>query len=269
MLDPNSETYQYLENLFEDKFHMIFTSQPATIKSINASANTVNVTLDKEGYSLEDIPISLFGNPSSYIQTPTLENGTKGILIFSKHDLYSWVEDGVDSMAKTDFSKNNAFFLIGATNQKNKITYNPNAIEIKTNKAIEITSANDNSTISKKNINLTSTLSTNINCVDLNATASNSINLAAKNIVLNGSAKVDIFSAAVQIKAPSISLINSSNNEELFNVIGSLASDLEGLARELSISRDQTYNLTLTNSEALATYIEKFNTTAAKLKGFN
>ena len=147
--------FEYLENLFDDKLNMIFTSQPATIESFNADENTVSVTLDKENLHLEDIPISLFGNPSSYITTPTLEKGTKGILIFSKHDLFSWVEDGTDEHAKTDFSKNNAFFLIGATNQKNKITYNLNAIEIKTDKAIEMTSKNHTSIDSEKSIDLT------------------------------------------------------------------------------------------------------------------
>ncbi len=147
--------FEYLENLFDDKLNMVFTSQPATIVSFNSAENTVSVTLDKEGLKLEDIPISLFGNPSSYITTPTLEKGTKGMLIFSKHDLFSWVEDGVDEHAKTDFSKNNAFFLIGATNQKNKITYNLNAVEIKTDKAIEMTSKNHTSIDSEKSIDLT------------------------------------------------------------------------------------------------------------------
>ena len=126
-----------MENLFDDKLGMVYTAQPATIVKFNADENTVNCTLDKEGIELQDIPISLFGNPTSYITTPTLESGTKGLLLFSKHDLYSWVEDGTDAEAKQNFSKNNAFFLIGATNQKNKISYNLNAIEIKTDKAIE------------------------------------------------------------------------------------------------------------------------------------
>lgn len=129
--------FEYLESLFDDKLNIIYTAQPATIKSFNAEANTVEVTLDKEGIALDDIPISLFGNPASYITTPTLELGTKGLLIFSKHDLYIWVEKGTDEHAKTDYSKNNAFFLIGATNSQNKVTYNLNAIEIKTDKAIE------------------------------------------------------------------------------------------------------------------------------------
>jgi len=129
--------YEYLENLFDDKLNMMFTSQPATIISFNAEDNTVTAKLDKEGLEFEDIPISLFGNPTSYITTPTLENGTKGLLLFSKHDLQIWVGEGKDELAKTDFSKNNAFFLIGATNALNKINYNLNAIEIKTDKAIE------------------------------------------------------------------------------------------------------------------------------------
>lgn len=123
--------------MFDDKLNMMFTSQPATIKSFNAEENTVTAVLDKEGLEFEDIPISLFGSPTSYITTPTLVLGTKGLLLFSKHDLNIWVGEGKDEFAKTDFSKNNAFFLIGATNALNKITYNLDAIEIKTDKAIE------------------------------------------------------------------------------------------------------------------------------------
>lgn len=130
--------FAYLESLFDDKLQSVWTSQPATILNFNALENTVSCVLDRENIVLEDIPISLFGNTQSYITTPTMEKGTKGLLIFSKHDLYIWVESGMDSEAKTDFSKNNAFFLIGVTNQKNKISYNMDAIEIKTDKAVEI-----------------------------------------------------------------------------------------------------------------------------------
>jgi len=130
--------FDYMEKLFSDKLEQIYTMQPATIISFDSDENTVNCTLDKEGITLKEIPITLFGNPSSYITTPTLEAGTKGLLIFCKHDLYSWIEDDTDADAKTDFSKNNAFFLIGLTNHNHKITYNLNAVEIKTDKAIEM-----------------------------------------------------------------------------------------------------------------------------------
>ncbi len=152
-----------MESLFNDKFNMLFTSQPGTIELFNAKENSVNVKLDKENYILEDVPISLFGNTNSYITTPTLKKGTKGILIFSKHDLFSWVEDGVDEHAVTDFSKNNAFFLMGATNQKNIINYNNEAIEIKTDQAIEIISENTTNINSNKNI-ITSAPKMSLNC---------------------------------------------------------------------------------------------------------
>lgn len=152
--NPQNRLFEYMENIFKDEFNMMYTSQPATIVSFNANEITLTCTLDKEGITLKDIPITLFGNPTSYITTPTMEKGTKGILIFSKHDLYSWVEDGTDKNAKTDFSKNNAFFLIGATNKKNKITYNMDAIEIKTDKKIELISEKDTSISSQEKISL-------------------------------------------------------------------------------------------------------------------
>lgn len=204
-----------MENLFNDKLGMVYTAQPATIVLFNASDNTVNCTLDKEGIELQDIPISLFGNPTSYITTPTLESGTKGLLLFSKHDLYSWVEDGTDAEAKPNFSKNNAFFLIGATNQKNKITYNLDAIEIKTDKSIE--------QIADKHIHLT---------------------------------------------APQISLINSASNEELFALLVNTLDEMKALATTLSQSKDKTYNLLLTNSTEIATYINKFGDLSSKYGSF-
>jgi len=154
---PKSEQLQlfsYLEKLFDDKLGAVWTSQPATIDSFNAEDNTLNCTLDKEGITLEDIPIALFGNPQSYITTPTLVKGTKGLLLFSKHDLFEWVESGTDPEAKTDFSKNNAFFLIGATNKGNKITYNMNAIEVKTDKAIAMSSKDETSVDSETGVHI-------------------------------------------------------------------------------------------------------------------
>ena len=254
------ELFKYLEDLFDDKLNMIFTSQPATIESFNADENTVNIKLDKEGYKLDDIPISLFGNPSSYITTPTLEKGTKGLLIFSKHDLYSWVEDGTDEHAKTDFSKNNAFFLIGVTNQKNLITYNTEAIEIKTDKSVEIISENDTSITSNKNINFTSTLSTNINCKDFNVTASNNIALTGINLNFTGS-------AGVNVSAPKISFSCSTTGEELINLVKGISDEVKGLSTALSLSKDSN-GVLLSNSSEIATYINKFDVLSSKLGGF-
>lgn len=203
--------YEYLESLFNDKLEQVWTAQPCTI--ISYSENTINCTLDKEGIELHDVPISLFGNPDSYIQTPTLEAGTTGLLIFSKHDLYIWIEEGKDPTAKTDFSKNNAFFLIGATNHLKQITYNPNAVEIKTNKAVEITARTH-----------------------------------------------------TNILSPKISLNNGTN--ELFALLVETLNECSALANELSLSKDKTYNLPLTNSTALGAYTSKFSTLSQKYGGF-
>jgi hypothetical protein len=139
-----------MEDIFSDKFEQFYTMQPATIVSFDTVENTLICTLDRGMIELRDIPITLLGSPTSYITTPTMVSGVKGLLIFSKHDISTWVGDGVDEHAKTDFSKNNAFFLIGATNQKNKISYNMNAIEIKTDKALEITAETHSSILSPK-----------------------------------------------------------------------------------------------------------------------
>ena len=128
----------HLEKMFFNNNEELFTSQPATIKSFNADENTLTAILDKEGIELKDVPITLFGNPASYITTRSMEAGTKGLLIFSKHDLSEWVEDGTDIHAKDTFSLNNAFWLIGATNQKNKVIYNMKALEIKDSKKIHL-----------------------------------------------------------------------------------------------------------------------------------
>lgn len=145
--------FSYLESLFDDKISSLWTSQPATIKSFDSDNNTLSCTLDREGIPLRDIPITILGNPQSYITTPTLSAGTKGLLLFSRHDLKDWVGSGIDSEAKLDHSKNNAFFLTGVTNQKNKISYNMDAIEIKTDKAVEI-SAQIHTNISSPKISL-------------------------------------------------------------------------------------------------------------------
>jgi hypothetical protein len=191
--------------------------------SFDAIEDTLTCTLDREGITLSDIPITLFGNPDSYITTPTMTKGTKGLLIFSKHDLRDWVEDGVDSEAKLDFAISNAFFLIGATNQKNKIPYNMNAIEIKTNKAIEIKSTQQNSTTSETKISLL---------------------------------------------APKISLTNSVSGEELFSLLVDTLNEMKDLATTLSQSRDQTYNLLLTNSTGIASFIDKFDALSQKYGDF-
>ena len=238
--------YEYLENLFDDKLNMIFTSQPATIESFNAGENTVNVKLDKEGYILKDVPISLFGNPTSYITTPTLVKGTKGNLLFSKHDLFNWVEDGEDIEAKTDFSKNNAFFLIGVTNQKNLITYNTAAIEIKTDKAIEIDSAKDTSINAEKNINFTSKLSTNVNCENFNVTAKKS----------------------VVVSAPKISFNCTTTGEELISLVKGISDEVKALSTILSVSKDSN-NALLHNSGEIAGMINKFDVLSQKIGGFS
>lgn len=245
--NPQNRLYEYMENIFKDEFNMMYTSQPATIVSFNTDENTLTCTLDKEGITLKDIPITLFGNPTSYITTPTMEKGTKGILIFSKHDLYSWVEDGTDKNAKTDFSKNNAFFLIGATNKKNKITYNMDAIEIKTDKNIELISEKDTSISSQKMINIKSILSTNINAKNITATAD--INIA--------------------LSAPSVTITTTATGEELITLCKDVSTELKGLSTVLSQSRDKTYNQLLTNSNEIAIYINKFDILANKFGGFS
>lgn len=260
--NPQNRLYEYMENIFKDEFNMMYTSQPATIVSFNADENTLTCTLDKEGITLKDIPITLFGNPTSYITTPTMEKGTKGILIFSKHDLYSWVEDGTDKNAKTDFSKNNAFFLIGATNKKNKIIYNMDAIEIKTDKKIELISEKDTSITSQKMINIKSTLSTNINAKNITATAIDDISLNSKSILITGSTNIIL-------TAPSVTITATATGEELISLCKDVSTELKGLSTVLSQSRDQTYNQLLTNSNEIATYINKFDSLANKFGGFS
>jgi len=137
-LDEAAALSQFLDDFFDDRIGSIHTMQPCTVVSFDASALTMRCTLDKEGIELSDVPVTLFGNPDNYITAP-IEAGSTGLLIFSKHDLFTWITEGSDPAAKDDFSKNNAFFLIGATNAKSKITYNQEAIEIKSlKKAIEI-----------------------------------------------------------------------------------------------------------------------------------
>jgi len=138
LLNSNESTksFEFFESLFFSKLEEVYTSQPATILKFDAKELTLEVRLDKEGIVLKDIPITLFGNPKSYITTTSMEKGTKGLLIFSKHDLMDWVEDGTDEHAKTDHALNNAFFLTGVTNKKNKIAYNLNALEIVDDKEV-------------------------------------------------------------------------------------------------------------------------------------
>jgi len=253
--------YEYMDNIFKDELNMIYTQQPATIVSFNEQENTLTCTLDSEGITLRDIPITIFGNPTSYITTPTMVKGTKGLLIFSKHDLRSWVEDGVDEFAKDDFSKNNAFFLTGATNQKNKITYNMDAIEIKTDKKIELISEKDTSITSNAAINIKSTLSTNITAKNITGTAIDNIDFTSKIINITGA-------TSVLITAPAVNIVSASGQNLIDGVLKTLADDLKGLATVLSQSKDATYNLNLTNSSEIATYIAKFTSTAEKLGGF-
>jgi hypothetical protein len=142
MLDNNetSETNRYLKSLFSSNNEELYTFQPCTIKKFDAEENTLSVTLDKEGIELQDVPISLLGNPNSYITTRSMEAGTKGTLAFSKHDLEDWVQDGEDEDAVTNFSLNNAIFIMGVTNHKNKVTYNMEAMELKDSKKIRLKS---------------------------------------------------------------------------------------------------------------------------------
>lgn len=261
--------YDYMDKLFRDELGLIFTSQPATIVSFNADENSLTCTLDKEGITLRDIPISLFGNPTSYITTPTMVKGTKGILIFSKHDLYSWVEDGTDPHAKTDFSKNNAFFLIGGTNQKNKITYNMDAIEIKTDKKIELISEKDTNITSNAAINMKSTLSTNINAKSISATATDGIDFTGKTFNATASTTMSLTATSMMsLSAPQISITATATGEELISLCKDMATSLKGLSTALSQSRDETYNKLLTNSTDIATYIDEFQTLADKFGGF-
>ena len=261
MDNQENRLYEYMDNLFRDELGLIFTSQPATIVSFNKSENSLTCTLDKEGITLRDIPISLFGNPTSYITTPTMVKGTKGILIFSKHDLYSWVEDGTDPHAKTDFSKNNAFFLIGGTNQKNKITYNMDAIEIKTDKKIELISEKDTNITSNAAINIKSTLNTNINAKSISATATDGIDFTSKTYTATALTRM-------ALSAPKISITATATGEELISLCKDVATTLKGLSTVLSQSRDETYNKLLTNSDEIATYIDEFQTLADKFGGF-
>lgn len=260
--NPQNRLYEYMDSVFKDEFNMMYTSQPATIVSFNESDISLTCTLDKEGITLRDIPISLIGNPSSYITTPTMTEGTKGLLLFSKHDLYTWIGDGTDKNAKTDFSKNNAFFLTGATNHKNKITYNMDAIEIKTDKKIELISDKDTSITSQKMINITSTLSTNINAKSITATATDDISLDTKSITLTGSTNI-------VLSAPSVTITATATGEELITLCKDVATELKGLSTALSQSRDATYNKLLTNAAELEAYINKFNTLANKFGGFS
>lgn len=263
---PHNEAHrfdEYSNTFFDERMNLIFTCQPATIKVFNKDENTVQVTLDKEGITLDDIQISLFGNPDSYITTPTLEAGTKGLLIFSKHDLYDWVATGEDKNAKNDFSKNNAFFLIGVTNHKNLINYNISAIEIRTDKAIQTFSKNNTEFNSESSIKGTASQ-------DITLTAGAKIsNTASGNIEHNSGASIKgVAPVSIEYTAPKISIKNSSTNEELFSLLETTLTTIKNLANELSQSKDSADNSLLTNSSAFSTLAGEFNTLATKFGGF-
>lgn len=254
---------EHFNKFFDERMNLIFTCQPATIVEFHVAENTVKVTLDKEGISLDDIPISLFGNPQSYITTPTLEAGTKGLLIFSKHDLNIWVGESKDPHAKNDFSKNNAFFLIGATNSQNLINYNTTAIEIRTNKAIQTFSKNNTEFNSEASIKGTATAD-----IVLNAGGKIS-NTAGGNIEHNSGASIKgTAPTSIEYTAPKIVIKNSSTNEELFSLLQTTLSTIQTLAHELSLSKDTADQSLLTNSSEFSNLATQFETLANKFGGF-
>lgn len=254
---------EHFNKFFDERMNLIFTCQPATIVEFHKAENTVKVTLDKEGITLDDIPISLFGNPQSYITTPTLEAGTKGLLIFSKHDLNIWVGESKDPHAKNDFSKNNAFFLIGVTNHQNLINYNTKAIELRTNKAIQSFSKNNTEFNSEADYKENA----NGNIVE---TAGGKITNTASGDIEHNSGSSIKGSAPVSIiyQAPKINVKNSSTGEELFTLLESSLQTIKALATELSQSRDTADNSLLTNSSAFTTLATQFDTLATKFGGF-
>ena len=254
---------EYSNKYFDERMNLIFTSQPATIVHFNASENTVRVKFDHEGIEVDDIPISLFGNPKSYITTPTLEAGTKGILIFSKHDLNDWVATGEDKNAKNDFSKNNAFFLIGATNHKNLIKYNLNAIEIKTDKAIQTFSKDNTEFNSEASIKQTAT-------ADIASNAGGKISsTAGGDIEHNSGASIKgTAPTSIEYTAPKIVIKNSTTNDELFALLESSLQTMKSLANQLSQSRDSADNSLLTNSSAFSSLAGEFDSLATKFGGF-
>lgn len=259
-MDEHVDIYEYIENVFEDKFNRTYTMQPATIEKYNDD-NTVNMRLDSENILLEDIPLTIIGDKNSYITTPTMHSGTKGLLIFSKHDLYDWLSDGKDESAKKDFSKNNGFFLLGATWEKNRITYNHNAIEIRTNKAIELHSQNDTSINSAANVKIKAQ-------ADITNDAKNIIQTANTNLTQNAKTITGVAEISIAYSAPAITITNTSTGEELFTLLGQALDTVTKMANELTKAKDTADNSPLTNSAAFAAIEQEATSLSEKFKGF-
>lgn len=259
-MDEQVDIYEYIENVFNDKFNQTYTMQPATIEKYNDD-NTVNMRLDCENILLEDIPLTILGDKNSYITTPTMHQGTKGLLLFSKHDLYDWLSDGKDEDAKVTFGKNNGFFLLGATWSGNRITYNHNAIEIRTNKAIEMYSQNDTSIDSQKNISLKAVVDIINQAANISQTASNNLTQNAKTIT--GAAQT-----AINYQAPAVAITNTSTGEELFNLLGQALDTVKNMAHQLTLARDEADNSPLTNSAEFASIEQEASALSQKFKGF-
>lgn len=136
------------------------------------------------------------------------------------------------------------------------------AIEIKTDKKIELISEKDTSITSEQMINIKSTLSTNINAKNITATAIDDISLNSKSILITGSTNIIL-------SAPSVTITATATGEELISLCKDVSTELKGLSTVLSQSRDQTYNQLLTNSNEIATYINKFDSLAKKFGGFS
>lgn len=274
-MDEHIDIYEYIENVFNDKFKQTYTMQPATIEKYNDN-NTVNMRLDSEDFLLKDIPLSILGDKNSYITTPTMHTGTKGLLIFSKHDLRDWLSDGTDKDANSDFSKNNGFFLLGATWEKNRITYNHDAIEIKTNKAIEISSQNDTSIDSAKNVKIKAQAditndAANIKSIaqaDITNDAVNIIQTATENLTQNAKIINGVAQTAITYTAPAISITSSTTGEELFTLLGQALDTVKTMANELTKARDTADNSLLTNSAAFAAIEQEATILSQKFKGF-
>lgn len=256
--------FEYIDTLFADKYNMLYTMQPATIVSFNPIENEINARLDNIDLVLEDIPISILGDKNSYISTPTLHEGTKGLLIFSKHDLYTWLEDGVDFEAKTDFSKNNAFFLIGASWKNNRIeNYNLNAIELKTNKAFEAFVTKHILLDSKDKVEIKSALATIM-------TSSKTWSASSDEAMSLTSQKTLSATATTQMtfNAPKVSITNSATGEELLSLVADSMQIIEDLAYQLTLAKDSADQSNLTNASAFSSLQGQIATIKDKVKGF-
>ncbi len=258
------EFYEYLQDLLFDRFNLTYTLQPATVVSFDTDANTLSMNLDQEDIVLEDIPISIFGNKDSYISTPTFEAGTKGLLGFSKHDLQIWAEVGVDRDAKSDFSKNNAFFIVGASWNENKISnYNMNAIEIKTNKAFECFIAKHILLDAKDSFEAKAVLDM------MFSTAGKFSASSDLDMMLDSKASTTLQATTkVEMKAPKLSLTNTATGEELFSLLVDTFVVMKNIAHELTLSKDTADNSPLTNQSAFATLEGQIESLILKFEGF-